>query len=146
MMLLSIVLVYEVMLVGQKEIKKCLDQANDDIRSISEQMEVNRLKQDVNSIYFRIKNNNIEAIDNEDTIKEINELKDIRERLKVNSYTQSRLKLLCSLIDHFYRSILPVSDDTHIDILYDALQVMKMFFFLGADFLEIVDHIIEGTV
>ena len=34
----------------------------------------------------------------------------------------------------------------HIDILDDALQVMKMLFFLGSDLLEIVDHIIEGTV
>lgn len=98
-MLMSIVIVYEIMLSGQKEIRRCLRKTNLDIHDMAVQMEVARLKQNVNSVYFRVKSNNIEIIDNENTIKEINELKDTRVRLGVNSYTQSRLEYLCNLIE-----------------------------------------------
>lgn len=97
-LVIALVVVYEILLNGQKAITASLARTDNNIMNISRQMEINRLKQDVNSIYFRVRNNNTTIITNENTIKEINELKDVRLRLGVNSYTESRLKHLCSLI------------------------------------------------
>lgn len=90
-MLVAIVVLYEMYTFGYKNINKRLD-------GLSTQLEVSSLKQAVNGLYNRFASSNDEYIDNEYTIIELGELKDMRERLGVNSYTQDRLQFLCGKI------------------------------------------------
>jgi len=96
--LLAIVIVYELAIRGNKQVAKCIKGISEQQHIILHRMDVNRLIQAVNGMYGRFENSEDEYIDNEYSIKELNELKDMRERLKVNSYTQGRLEFLCSKI------------------------------------------------
>jgi flavodoxin len=55
-------------------------------------------------------------------------------------------QLLGRLVDHFYRTIFTVGDNTHIDVLNNTLQVMEMFLLFGTNLLEITDYIIKCLV
>lgn len=54
----------------------------------------------VNSMYARFEASGDEFIENEYTIKELAELRDLRDELGVNSYTQDRLEYLNSRVKH----------------------------------------------
>lgn len=89
--LLSLSILNEVMSKNNRKL-------NEKVDSIIRQMEVNRLKSATNSMYTAFIQSGEEFIDNDCTIKELSELKDIRERLSVNSYTQERIIFMCSKI------------------------------------------------
>lgn len=65
---------------------------------LSDQICIANLKMAVNALYNRFTQSDDEFIDNDYTIKELMELKDIREKYGVNSYTQDRLHFLCTKI------------------------------------------------
>ena len=90
-MLLSIVLMYELMCYRAKFVNKKIEQ-------ILHEIETNRVKGAVGALYAAFIESGDEYIDNEFTIKELNELSATRERLGVNSYTQGKLKFLESKV------------------------------------------------
>ena len=96
--LLGVVLVYELSVYRQKETDKKLLSLNEKLSSVLHRMEINRLVQAVNGLHGRFETSGDEYITNEYTIKELNELIDMRERLNVNSYTQGKLEYLITKI------------------------------------------------
>ena len=70
------------------------------IDRLAHQMRVQSLKGAVNSMYARFEASGDEFIENEYTIKELAELRDLRDELGVNSYTQDRLEYLNSRVKH----------------------------------------------
>jgi len=96
--LLVIVIVYELSIYGNKVVNCNISKLDGQIHEILKQMEVNRLIQAVNAMYGRFESSGDVWLDNEYSIKELNELKDMRQRLNVNSYTQGRLEYLCTKI------------------------------------------------
>lgn len=90
-MLLSIVILWELITKGQKSVDGRIDH-------LGTQLEEHRLVSSVNGVYGRFLSSGDEFIDNEWTIKELAQLKDTRERLGINSYTQGRLEFLESKI------------------------------------------------
>lgn len=97
-LLISLAAVYEMAAFGHKHTAVKLTNLGNSVETILHQMEVNRLIQSVNGMYGRFVNSGDEWIDNDYSIKELSELKDMRDRLDVNSYTQGRLEYLCSKI------------------------------------------------
>ena len=86
-MFVGLALVYEITNYGQKRVITRLE-------DISLAVEIGQLTTAVNAMYFRFIASGDEYIDNEYTIKEIGQLMDTRERLKVNSYVEGRLSFL----------------------------------------------------
>ena len=72
--------------------------SSDKIDGLALQMKVQSLKGAVNSMYSRFERSGEEFITNEDTIRELAELTDLLEKLKVNSYTQNKIKKLNSKV------------------------------------------------
>ncbi len=91
-MLVSIVILYELFSYNQKKL-------SDQIDELSENIQIGNLKQAVNGLYGRFLASGDTIIDNEYTIKELAEMKDLLVKLKVNSYTQDRLTFLRSKIE-----------------------------------------------
>jgi len=90
-MLISIVLMYELMCYRAKFVNQKIDQ-------ILHEIATNRVKGAVGAMYAAYIDSGDEYIDNEFTIKELNELSAAREKLGVNSYTQGKLKFLESKV------------------------------------------------
>ena len=53
---------------------------------------------------------------------------------------------LNSFINHFNFTVFLESNDTYVDILNNALEVMKMFFLFRANLLKIADYIVKSLV
>lgn len=90
-MVVAVVLLYELSAFrfSQVDAKLC---------KLSDQIAIANLKTAVNALYNRFVQSDDEFITNEYTIKELSELKDLREKYKVNSYTQERLQFMCSKV------------------------------------------------
>jgi len=89
--LLSIVLMYELVRYRAKFVDSKIDE-------ILYEISANRVKGAVGALYATFMESGDEYIDNEFTIKELNELSAQREKLGVNSYTQGKLKFLESKV------------------------------------------------
>ena len=97
-MLVMIIVQFELTLYVRKQSKDEAKMIKIKLDDMMRNIEIDNLKQVVNVIYNRLKDSGEEWITSENLIKEINELKDKREKLGVNSYTESNLTYLVSRI------------------------------------------------
>lgn len=79
-----VVVLYELILKSQKD-------AVNRFTLLKDSIDKGRLIQEVNRVYDSVERSGTKVITNEYLIKEIAELTDLREKLKVNSYTQGKL-------------------------------------------------------
>ena len=97
-MLVMIIVQFELTFYMRKQGKGEAKMINAKLNNMMRNLEIDNLKQAVNAIYNRFKDSGEEWITSENLIKEINELKDKRKKLGVNSYTESNLAYLVSRI------------------------------------------------
>jgi predicted PurR-regulated permease PerM len=97
-LIIAVAVGYELAAYKRKQFQEQITDVQDQVQNILHQMEVNQLIAAVNGLYGRFMTSGDEYIDNEYTIKELAELVDTRERLKINSYTQGRIEFLCSKV------------------------------------------------
>jgi len=90
-LLVGIIIIYEVSSYrfSALETKMC---------RLSDQIAISNLKSDVNALYNSFIQSGDDYIDNEYTIRQLYELKDLVQEYGVNSYTQGRLTFLCAKI------------------------------------------------
>mgnify|MGYP000054493444 CR=1 FL=1 len=97
-LLVAIVIVYELSIISHSKVQLQISEVSIEVKAILHQMEINRLVASVNAMHTCFVQSKDEYIDNEYTIRELAELTDNRERLKVNSYTQGKLEFLQSKV------------------------------------------------